>query len=161
MKNIFKSITLAFTLLLILILFTGCDLESKDSEKPSVSKIISNIEAEIPLDFVNKSDNTKSLKRFFSLNPADYEEVILFTPASSMDVKELMIIKLKNSDQIDLVETAIESRIDKQLQSFSGYGPEQCALLDDYVLKIKNDYIFYAVGEKSEDMKKIFVDSIK
>lgn len=161
MKNTFKSKFLTFTLLLILILFTGCSSESKNTEKPSVSKIISNIETEIPLDFVSKSDNTKSLKRFFSLNPSDYEEVILFTPASSMDVKELMIIKLKDSIQIDLVETAIESRITKQIESFSGYGPEQCALLDDYVLKIKNNYIFYSVGEQSEDMKKIFVDSIK
>lgn len=161
MKNTFKSKFLTFTLLLILILFTGCSSESKNTEKPSVSEIISNIETEIPLDFVSKSDNTKSLKRFFSLNPSDYEEVILFTPASSMDVKELMIIKLKDSTQIDLVETAIESRITKQIESFSGYGPEQCALLDDYVLKIKNNYIFYSVGEQSEDMKKIFVDSIK
>lgn len=161
MKNTFKSKFLTFTLLLILILFTGCSSESKNTEKPSVYEIISNIETEIPLDFVSKSDNTKSLKRFFSLNPSDYEEVILFTPASSMDVKELMIIKLKDSTQIDLVETAIESRITKQIESFSGYGPEQCALLDDYILKIKNNYIFYSVGEQSEDMKKIFVDSIK
>lgn len=148
-------------LLLLLTMLVGCESYSEEAQSPKVSQIVDSIETEIPLDFVTESNNTKALKRFFSLNASDYEEVSLFSPSSSMDVEELLIIKVKSPEQIDIVETAIEDRVDKQLQSFSGYAPEQCALLEDYVFKVKGNYIFYSVGEKAEEIKQIFVNSVK
>lgn len=160
MKNT-KYIVKYFFIILSLTLLIGCESYSENTKAPTVSQIVDYIQAEIPLDFVNPSDNTKTLKRFFSLNSSDYEEVILFSPISSMDVEELLIIKIKSSDQIDLIETAIESRVDKQLQSFSGYAPEQCALLEDYIFKVHGNYVFYSVGESSEEIKQIFINSVK
>lgn len=150
-----------FLFLLFLTMLVGCESYSEESQSPKISQIVDSIKAEIPLNFVTESNNTKSLKRFFSLNASDYEEVSLFSPSSSMDVEELLIVKVKSPEQVDIVETAIENRVDKQLQSFSGYAPEQCALLEDYVFKIKGNYIFYSVGEKAEEMKQIFVNSVK
>ncbi len=150
-----------FLLLLILTMLVGCESYSEESQSPKISQIVDSIKAEIPLNFVTEANNTKALKRFFSLNASDYEEVSLFSPSSSMDVEELLIVKVKSPEQVDIVETAIENRVDKQLQSFSGYAPEQCALLEDYVFKIKGNYIFYSVGEKAEEMKQIFVNSVK
>lgn len=150
-----------FLLLLFLTMLVGCESYSEESQSPKISQIVDSIKAEIPLNFVTEANNTKALKRFFSLNASDYEEVSLFSPSSSMDVEELLIVKVKSPEQVDIVETAIENRVDKQLQSFSGYAPEQCALLEDYVFKIKGNYIFYSVGEKAEEMKQIFVNSVK
>lgn len=160
MKYFNKFMYLFLTLMLFLVSASGCGLNEKEVKNPNLDDIVKNIESEIPLDFVSKSDNTKSLKRFFSLNSSDYEQVILFSPASSMNVEEILIIKLKSPDQVDLIESAIENRVDKQLQSFSGYAPEQCALLEDYIFKVSGNYIFYSVGEKSEEIKQIFVNSI-
>lgn len=157
-----KKPALKYTLLILALTFlVGCEGYSENTKSPTVSQIVDSIQAEIPLDFVNPSDNTKTLKRFFSLNSSDYEEVILFSPISSMDVEELLIIKIKSSDQIDLIETAIESRVDKQLQSFSGYAPEQCDLLENYIFKVHGNYVFYSVGESSEEIKQLFVNSVK
>ena len=158
-NNKFKYV--CFLLLILSSIFVGCGNNINEENAPKVSQIVDFIENEIPLDFVLQSNTTKSLKRFFSLNASDYDEVSLFSPSSSMNVEEILIIKVNSPEQIDIIEAAVENRVDKQLQSFSGYAPEQCALLEDYVIKVKGNYIFYSVGEQAEEIKQLFVRSLK
>ena len=63
--------------------------------------------------------------------------------------------------QIESLEDSIDSRINYQLQSFSGYGPQQCALVDDYELKTKGDFVFFAISENANEIKEAFLDSIE
>ena len=84
--------------------------------------------------------------------------VVIYSPASSMDVSEMMIIKLSDKAQIESVEAAIESRISAQTESFGGYAPEQCALLEDYIVRISDDIVFYAVADNSEELRNAFLD---
>ena len=78
-----------------------------------------------------------------------------------MDVNEMLIIKVKDKSQIESLEDSIDSRVNYQLQSFGGYGPEQCALVNNYELKTKGDYVFFAVSENAEQLKEAFLNSIK
>lgn len=103
-----------------------------------------------------KEAGKKELKRFYKLNSKDFNEVLLYIPSSSMNVEEMLLIKVKDKSQIDGVESAIENRVNNQLKSFNGYGIEQTALLNDYELKIIGNCIFFCVGKNSADMADAF-----
>lgn len=142
--------------LLASILTVGCGVNKDITVKEIEDSMIN----EVKFEKMEKGDS-KSLKRFYGLNANDYEGVILYTPESTMDVNEMLIVKVKDKSQIESLQDSIDSRINYQLQSFSGYGPEQCALVENYELKTKGSFVFFAVSENAEDLKEAFMDSIK
>lgn len=101
------------------------------------------------------------VKRFYGLNPGDYESVVLYAPADNMDVQELLVVKLKESSQRAEVEAAIQGRLDTQLKSFEGYGAEQTALLEAHVLRVKGNYVFYIVHERAAEAGAAFEKSFR
>lgn len=156
MKINLKKKLLMATLLITTVITVGCGVNNDQS----VDKIENEIKQKVKFDKMEKGDS-KSLKRFYKLNANDYDGVILYTPQSTMDVNEVLIVKVKDKSQIEPLEDSIDSRINYQLQSFSGYGPEQCALVDNYELKSKGNFVFFAVSENAQQIKEAFLDSIK
>ena len=73
----------------------------------------------------------------------------------------MLIVKVKDKSQIEGLEDAIDNRINSQLQSFGSYGPEQCALVNDYELKTQGRYVFFAISKNAEGLKEAFKESIK
>ena len=122
-----KKKLLVATLLVTTLITAGCGVNNDKS----VDQIENSMKKEVKFEKMEKGD-IKSLKRFYKLNANDYDGFILYTPQSTMDVNEVLIVKVKDKSQIESLEDSIDSRINYQLQSFSGYGPEQCALVNDY-----------------------------
>lgn len=139
------------------ILFTGCskvnnNLTAKDIQKSIVAtKLVKDME----------ETGTKGLKRYYGLNANDFDSVVLYTPKSTMAVDEMLIVKVKDKSQIDPLLDCIDSRVEAQLKNFGGYGPEQCALVNDYELKTKGKYVFFAISENAEQLKEAFKEAIK
>ena len=156
MKINLKKKLLMATLLITTVITAGCGVNNDQS----VGQIETEMKQEVKFDKMKKGDS-KSLKRFYKLNANDYDGVILYTPESTMDVSEVLIVKVKDKSQIKSLEDSIDSRVKYQLQSFSGYGPEQCALVDNYELKSKGNFVFFAISENAQQIKKSFLDSIK
>ena len=108
-----------------------------------------------------KKGDSKSLKRFFGLKGSDFSDFLIYTPTNTMDVNEILVLKLNDTSNIDAIKDIIENRVDKQIETFGSYGPEQCELLEDYILKIKGNYIFYCVSNNSDDIYEIFKTALK
>ena len=51
---------------------------------------------------LQKSDK-KMLKRLYGLNSSDYEEVSLYISKSTMEVNEVLIVKVKDKNQIESI----------------------------------------------------------
>ncbi|MEW9080225.1 DUF4358 domain-containing protein [Terrisporobacter glycolicus] len=156
MKTNLKKKLLMATLLITTVITVGCGVNNDQS----VDQIETEMKQEVKFDKMKKGDS-KSLKRFYKLNANDYDGVVLYTPESTMDVSEVLIVKVKDKSQIESLEDSIDSRVKYQLQSFSGYGPEQCALVDNYELKSKGNFVFFAISENAQQIKEAFLDSIK
>ncbi len=151
-----KKKLLVATLLVTTVITAGCGVNNNKN----IDQIEASMKQEVQFEKMEKGDN-KSLKRFYKLNANDYDGVVLYTPKSTMDVNEVLIVKVKDKSQIESLEDSIDSRINYQLQSFSGYGPEQCALVNNYELKTKGNFVFFAISENAEQIKEAFLDSIK
>lgn len=152
----FKKYILTISFVSTMFIVSGCGVNNDKSS----TNITEDISKTVNLDNMEKSDS-KSLKRFFGLNSSEFEDFSIYIPKSTMDVEEMLVIKVKDKGQVQGVEDAIDSRVNKQIESFSGYGPKQVALLQDYEVKDKGNFIFYAVSKDLDKMTNAFKDSIK
>lgn len=155
MKELKKYI-LALSFVCTMFIVSGCGVNNDKS----TSSITEDISKSVDLNNMEKSDS-KSLKRFFGLNSSEFVNFTIYIPKSTMDVEEILVIKIKDKGQVQGIEDAIDSRVNKQIESFSGYGPEQVALLQDYEVKNKGEYVFYAVSKDLDKLDTAFKDSIK
>lgn len=113
------------------------------------------------LDLSNVQEGTNSdLKKYYGLSASDYEGVVYYAPVSNMDAEELLIIKLKDTSQADTVESAIQSRLETQKNTFDGYGIEQYNLLEKSVLDVKGNYILYVVHADASKADQAFKNSL-
>lgn len=131
---------------------------------PSYHKPLATIETDLQettkLSTMSKADG-KALKRFYGLNINDFSEVLIYTPANYMDVSEMLIVTVKEPEQLELVEAAVNARVMKQIEIFSGYGPEQVALLENYEIKTLGKTLFYCVSPDASELKEAFKKSMK
>ncbi|NLK95487.1 MAG: DUF4358 domain-containing protein [Clostridiales bacterium] len=151
------KILLAFSFIMLVIALSGKTMGYKDIPlediKNNVMSVVDNTK------FV-EGDN-KSFKRFYGLNMDDYKDVILYLPSSTMEVSELLIIKVNDTSQIDSIEECINKRIESQENSFKDYAPEQYSIIKQNEISIKGNYVFLAISENGAEMKEKFIESIK
>ncbi len=78
-----------------------------------------------------------------------------------MDVREILIIKLKEDCDGEEILAAIEKRASEKQTLFEGYAPVEGDLLKNRILKKDSGYIFYAVGEDAAGGLASFLSAIK
>lgn len=141
-----------FLSILFILLFIGCG-KATNLSLESIKDIV--VENKMPSGM--KEGSGKELRRFIGINANDIEEFVYYIPNSTMSVEELLIIKVKDSNQIDSIEEALENRVDSQIKKFELYSPDNCGLLENYEIKVKDNYIFYIVSKNTEE----FIDRFK
>ncbi len=154
-KNfIFTIIRIVLVVALIVAIFFFVFKKPAPSDVPfsKVSEAVLNaIETE------GMEQNTfRFLKKYFSLNAEDYEDVLICTPVTSMDAEEILLIKLKDDSQEDQIRKAIEARVDAKMAAFDGYAPEQYDLSKNYLLDISGGYVLYVVSPDAQKIDEAF-----
>ena len=146
-------------LILGLLIFIIWDLRGEKTSNAKIDKVQEAVYQASGLENVEQAPN-RTVKRLYGLDPQDYDGLVLYAPQSNMDVNEILIVKLSNTDQASGVEDAINERLETQEKSFDGYGVEQTKLLKDHVLQVQGNYILYAVGENASKMQAAFLNSL-
>ena len=157
MKNYYTYIKI--TLVVLLLGFIVFDMRRDPISNAQIDTVEKAVVSVSDFKDASPSEN-RMVKRFYGLNPKDYEGAILYAPSDNMDAKELFLIKLTDVSQSDAVQDAIEERLDTQKKSFEGYGAEQTKLLTDHVLEVKGNYILYYVGGNTSKVRQAFLDSL-
>lgn len=156
------SVFTAFRLGLVVLLLAFVvllQLRDRVSNTP-MANVEAAVTASVSLDDMEKS-NARMFKKFYGLAASDYESVVLYTPKTSMNAEELLLIKLQSTDQAAAAADACETRRQSQKDVFEGYSPEQYDLLENhYVLDVQGNYIFYMVGRDAERADRAFRDSL-
>lgn len=156
MKNLFKKSLCTILLLSIALISTSCSVD----KNKNLDKVEKEMKKVVTFEHM-KRGNSKDIRRFYNLNIHDYDEIILYKPTSTMDVSEVLMVKVKDKSQIENVEDSIDSRINYQLNNFASYGPKQCDLVNNYELKVKGNFVFFAISQNAEEIKNAFLDSIR
>ena len=110
-------------------------------------------------DKINADAN--EARRFYGVEPEDYEDFVLFLPPSNMDAEELLLVRLKDPADAEALAAAAEKRIETQKKSFDGYGVEQYALLTDHaVVEVRGNYLLFVVHPQSDAVRRAFVEAL-
>lgn len=161
-SNLAGIVLLAVRCVLVVILL-GVMISTQFAEKNSKSSV-GTVEANI-LSSIEKGKNmekstNRMLKKMYGLNAGDYEGVVFYKPVSGMDAQEMLIIKLKNSQQKESVVAAIEKRLASQKNVFDGYGIEQTALLNNAIIDARGNFVFYVVHDAANDADHAYRNSL-
>ena len=147
-------------MVVILLIYIGLIFQSKgDSDTPF---------ADVQKAVVDAADDknmtlagTQEIKRFYGINPKDYEDITLYYTNETMGVNELLLVKTKDENEAEAVEEAAEQRKKTQLDNFEGYGAEQVKLLDASILKTTGRSVLFVISPKAETVEKAFTKSLK
>ena len=116
--------------------------------------------AEIDMTNMIQGDN-KMIKRFYGLDPAAFESCTLYYPTTNMMAEELLIVKLADVSQQEMVRKAVEARIATQKNTFEGYGVEQFEMLsNNAVVEVRGNYVLFVVNAASAEAQKAFLNAI-
>ena len=69
-------------------------------------------------------------------------------------------MKLADTSQAEEVEAAVQTRVENQENSFEGYGVEQYQLLQEHVLSVQGNYVFFMVHENAQEAQTAFLNSL-
>ena len=78
-----------------------------------------------------------------------------------MMAEELLIVKLSDVSQQEMVRKAVEARIATQKNTFEGYGVEQFEMLsNNAVVEVRGNYVLFVVNAASAEAQKAFLNAI-
>lgn len=138
-------------LVILLVLFGGNSVSGADPQEVAEA-----VTSAIDMENMQLADN-QMVKRFYGLDPADYEGCVLYYPNTNMMAEEVLIVKLKDISQQQTVSDAIEARLQTQKNTFEGYGVEQFDLLTNHaVVELRGNYVLFVVSDHAEAARKAF-----
>lgn len=95
--------------------------------------------------------NNQMVRRFYGLDPVQFEDCALYYPLTNMEAEELFLVKLKDTTQAEDVRAAIEKRLEAQKAVFDGYGVEQYNMLCNFSrIEVRGNYILFVVGAQAD-----------
>lgn len=149
-KYIAAALIIAYVVLLI--------LYASGSTRP-FGKVEKAVESSLDTKNLKKA-GVQGLKRYYGLNNADYDGVLLYTAAGSISAEEVLLLQVKNDSQIKQVQKAIQKRIENRENDFEGYAPKQVQQLKQAQISVRGSFVFLAVGPKAAEYKTAFSKSL-
>ncbi len=104
----------------------------------------------------------QTVKRFYGIEPSEYEFCALYYPLTNMDVDELLLIKFADSSQEQQVRTAAQSRLESQKEIFESYGVGQMELLNNHsVYKSDSGFAVFIINSRDNQAIAAFTDALR
>ena len=152
---IFKGILVL--ILVLFLIFVYARANAKDVPLPDIEKdLLSNAQLKDEMDKCSDRD----LMQNFGLDFTNYDSYIYYKSNEALAVEEILIIKAKAKNDLSAVQDAVETRISDQRALYDGYGADQVALLDDSVVLIKGNYLFYCCAPNIDKYEEVFRHAI-
>lgn len=135
--------------IVILVVFIGVLSREETASDKTVSEVAKAVSSAVDTKGLKKQSELQ-IKKELSLSSDSYDGFYFIRSDEIMDVREIIIIKLKDNQSSDEAIKKITKRVEEKKTLFEGYAPEQSAMLQSYVLKQKAGFIFYAVTDENE-----------
>lgn len=176
MKIIKNNIIMVLLLSLCLTLFVGCskeetnneiasekknEEESKSPELPDMKKLCEDMlaaDSSLPeMSVVYGSDeNGSDLFQYLADFDVEKVEDFFFAYATEGTAEEIAVIYLKDEDDIEDLEEAIENHVEGRIIQFRTYDPSQVERCEDAVIIAKDNYVILIIADEAKAIKKVF-----
>ena len=153
-KNLKKTVVIKYALVAVIVVYVALLLIFTSGSTKSFAAVEKKVEASLDTKAMKKA-GVQGLKRYYGLNSADYEGVMLYTAESSMSAQEILLVKTKTTEQAEEVKAAVEQRRANRRNDFDGYAP---VLSEDGKPPYPGGC--HAVSPKAETYKSVFSKSL-
>lgn len=102
-----------------------------------------------------------TVRRYIDLNPDQYEQIAFYRSDDAMSAGELLLVRFSNEEAADQFKEAVQKRIDTQHDIYSGYAPEQAAMMENALTDVQGNYALYYIGSDPENMESLFEQALK
>lgn len=152
-----KMALVSFVLVVCLLGMYGCVKEKP--KNPTVQEISERVQQGVDLSALQVADYPK-LKKLYGISRAEIEDFVLYRAPSNIKADEIAIIKVKDPKYLEGVKEKILKRADRQATSFRGYVPEEYYLIQKKIIRVRGDYILFAVSKDADKIAGIFKECI-
>lgn len=152
--EIYKYITV-----FALLLYIGLLLIYSSGSTKSFGEVAENVEAGLKKDSLAKQ-NAQALKRYYGLNGADYEGAALYMAGDSISVEEILMVKVKNDQQVHIIQDAVRERVNSRKNSFENVSPEQVKILEKARVLVRGRFVFFVVSKNAQEYAELFTESL-
>ena len=151
-----KTIVSLLLFLLAIGILSGCSSLSKaETKNPTISEINEKIIQAVDISNL-KAGNFVKLKDLYGISKGEIEEFIFYRALSNIKADEILIIKAKDSNNVNSIKDKILKRVDKKAVSFKDYIPDEYYLIEKKVIKVKKNYILFVISKDAEKITYAF-----
>ena len=121
--------------------------EETTVSKATFADLESAVAAQVDMAVMQRAESDK-LERFYGLNAADFSGWALFYPVDFMSVEEILVVELSDAAQEQTVRDSIEARLNRQKETFDGYGSDGQyeKLCDNSRVEVRGNFLIFAVN---------------
>ncbi len=154
-----RTETLKYVAAAIILVYIILLMSLTSGSTKSFEAVKAQVEASLDTESMEQK-NVQGLKRYYGLNSADYDGVMLYMSKSSMSAEEVLLVKTKTDEQAREVKQAVEQRLENRKNDFEGYAPEQVQLLEQAQVSVRGRFVFYAVSPNAKHYEDAFSKSL-
>lgn len=148
-----------YGIVLLLAVYTGILLASQGDSHTPFAEAEQAVTKALDVGTMNKA-TIRELKRRYGLNAKEFESVSYYYRQGTMEVEELLLVRVREEAQVHTVTDAAMRRKEVQLDNFRGYGAEQVKLLESSILETRGRYVLFVVSPKAQEAEKNFKKSL-
>jgi hypothetical protein len=104
--------------------------------------------------------NGQGFRRFYGINPADLEGVVMFTSEFRLSAEEVLLIQVQCQEQITEIVHVIEENLAMRRKNFETVAPEEVHWIDNAQLTVRGEHIFLAVGSQATEFRRVFLNAL-
>ncbi len=139
--DILQYLIMAGLLVFMILMLTAG--HSKVVPIPEIKETMAAIPSVSELSEKDMNDAAKT----FGYDPGLVDEGIYYSVDDIMNVNELLIVRVEDDDNREIVSDAVSQYLKEKTASFDGYGTNQFGLLSSAVITEKGTYLFFGVSE--------------
>lgn len=125
-----------------------CATHSGGTDK-SVDEVAAPVLNVLTQDQMARKTNADAAKAF-GIDIDKTDGIVYYANDNVMDVTEMLIVKLNDPGDANELKEAIRNRVTDRENLYKNYAPEQYALLEDSVIKINGNIVFYCTAVNSD-----------
>lgn len=109
---------------------------------------------------VMKEGDAQMVRRLYGLDSTAFDGIELYYPKTNMGADELILIRMKSTEQARSVKKALNERKTSQMNVFEGYAPAQYKTVRDGFLEVRGNYAVFVSGKNAKAVKTAFLKTI-
>lgn len=134
-------------------------VDEASAAQKSVSEIYKEIANSVALvSPVEMSD--EFISNYYGIEPDKLEEYVFVMSEEATSAETVVIMKVKDTGDVESIETALGVVVDEKRAEMENYLPEQFAIVDKSSVETKDSYVWLVISENQADITALIKENI-